>query len=125
MLVALLVALTPEFQPDRIDAPVTQVTLTSERTELDIHRQILPAESVRILPAMTESPPTPGTSVQVFLESPDGDLTLRAQVAQVLDAAKAKAIGPHPGVGLQITDLLCDKKQQLLGYIEGRRTILG
>ncbi|MBI2375483.1 MAG: FHA domain-containing protein [Deltaproteobacteria bacterium] len=84
-------------------------------TELSKNRLFVP----------TESPPSPGTQVQLFLETPDGDLTLRAQVTQVLDAAKAKAIGTRPGVGLQLVDLSGDKKEQLVGYLEGRRATLG
>ncbi|MBI4816526.1 MAG: FHA domain-containing protein [Deltaproteobacteria bacterium] len=83
-------------------------------TELSKNRLFVP----------TESPPAPGTSVLIFVETPDGDLTLRAQVAQVLDAAKAKAIGTRPGVGLQIQDLSGGKKDQLVDYLEGRRATL-
>jgi hypothetical protein len=69
--------------------------------------------------ARTDEPPPLRSRVEVAIETPDGNLTLQAEVVHVLDVATAKAYGRDAGVGLQLTGLDAIRRAALERYVEG------
>ena len=53
----------------------------------------------------TDNPPPRGSTLEVLINTPDGDLVLKAEVVHVVDEGSAKASGHPAGVGLQFCDL--------------------
>lgn len=60
----------------------------------------------------TEQPPPLRTSVQVTIQSPEGQLALTAEVVHVIE-------GEGGGVGLQFMDLTPERRQRIEAYVEG------
>ncbi|MBI4821686.1 MAG: FHA domain-containing protein [Deltaproteobacteria bacterium] len=96
----------------------TQVKLELTKEELE---KVWSAElSKSRLFVATQTPPKLGTSIVIFLDCPAGELALRSEVVQILDAERARAAGLQPGVGLHVVDLHASKKAQIAEYLAGR-----
>jgi uncharacterized protein (TIGR02266 family) len=67
----------------------------------------------------TKRPPSPGTPVEVELETPAGTLTLRGTVVHVLEEQMARTFGGEPGVGVQFTDLDQATRSAIQSYVDG------
>lgn len=65
----------------------------------------------------TNTPLPRGSVVDVEISTPDGDLTLRAEVVHV--ASPAQAPGGNAGVGLAFTNLGAEQKDAIHRYVDG------
>jgi uncharacterized protein (TIGR02266 family) len=67
----------------------------------------------------TETPPQRGTIVEVVITSPEGEITLRAEVVHVVDVALARQINQSAGVGLQFVSLSQEQRSAISRYVDG------
>lgn len=67
----------------------------------------------------TDDPPPFGSKVMVTIETPDGSITLSAEVVHVLAREIAEQFGRSPGVGLQFVDLSESEKSAIDRYVDG------
>lgn len=70
----------------------------------------------------TEYAPPMRARVQVTLRTPEGTLTLEAEVVHVLPPSEARAYGRDPGVGLQFVNLSDEKREAIERYVDGVAT---
>lgn len=67
----------------------------------------------------TEYAPPLQARVQVTLRTPEGTLTMVAEVVHVLTPEEARTYGREPGVGLQFVDLPPETEEAIQRYVEG------
>lgn len=67
----------------------------------------------------TEEPPPMRARVEVQLETPDGAITLSAEVVHQIDAAAAANLGHPAGVGLQFVNLSPEVRARIERYVDG------
>lgn len=72
-----------------------------------------------------DDPPPLHARLEVVLETPGGILPLTAEVVHVLEPAVAQAMGMAPGIGLQILDLVPERRAALDAYLRGLSDSLG
>lgn len=72
-----------------------------------------------------DDPPPLHTRLEVILETPGGTLPLTAEVVHVLEPAVAGSMGLSAGVGLQILDLVPERRALLDAYLRGVSDSLG
>lgn len=108
-------------KPRFIGSGQVKVEVTSP-TQLEILWREQFSKGALFVPS--EAPPPANTAIQIFLEAPHGELTLRATIVHVLDTEHAKQIGYEPGAGLQLTDLTADKKKAIERYVSGESSEL-
>ena len=101
-----------------------------QRVELNVHdrnelRDVWMADiSKGGLFVQTDEPPALRDQVSVSLSTPDGVVTLGAEVVHVLDRATADRVGATPGVGLQFTNLDTQQRKAIESYVEGLSSAL-
>ena len=104
--------------------------VAQQRVELTVHdrnelRDVWMADiSKGGLFVRTDAPPALREQVSVSLSTPDGVVTLAAEVVHVQDKATADRVGAAPGVGLQFTDLDAHQRQAIESYVEGLSSAL-
>jgi uncharacterized protein (TIGR02266 family) len=67
----------------------------------------------------TETPPSIGQRVEVRIQTPAGEILMRAQVVHAVDARKARLAGIAAGVGLQFVDVTQDQRRAIQAYVDG------
>ncbi|NJK88374.1 MAG: hypothetical protein HC923_02575, partial [Myxococcales bacterium] len=67
----------------------------------------------------TASPPDLGTRLSITLTTPDGSVTLSAEVVHVLPPAVAEQFGRSPGIGVQFVDMSIQDTRAIERYIDG------
>lgn len=81
--------------------------------------------SARGLYIRTESLLPVGETTEVRVTLPDGTyLALRARVAHMLTPSAARAVGRHPGIGLELVGPETPSRLKLRAYLDGLRTEL-
>lgn len=66
----------------------------------------------------TDAPPSFGSILDIVLETPDGNVTLKAEVVHVLPPEQAQQIGYPAGVGVQFSSLSNDVRTQIERYVD-------
>jgi uncharacterized protein (TIGR02266 family) len=67
----------------------------------------------------TDEPPPFGSRVTVAIETPDGSISLTAEVVHVLPREVADQFGRSPGVGLQFVELSETESRAIERYVDG------
>jgi len=67
----------------------------------------------------TPVPPPMGTLLQVTLETPDGHLSLKAEVVHRLEPQRALPLDRAPGIGVEFRDLDDERRVDLRRYVSG------